>query len=115
MNRNNRLYTINENGEHHFTAAGQLLQFWILSEGGGQVLNEEGRRLARIVVDNVIDLWHGTAAHRPTRSIPRGRPASEMTDAQLFRVIDVIEEACAAVGAARVFEIISLSTEPRVH
>lgn len=115
MNRNNRLYTIGTRGEKQFTAAGLLLQFWILSEGGGQVLNEEGRRIARIVVDNVVDLWHGTAGKAATRSIPGGIPASEMSDAQLFRVIDVIEEACLAVGAARVFEIISFSTEPTVH
>lgn len=115
MNRNNRLYSIDANGVKQFTAAGLLLQFWILSEGGGLALTEEGRRIARIVVDNVIDLWQGTASEGVTRSLPTGTPAAEMSNAQLFRVIDVIEEACLAVGSNRVFEMISHSTQPTVH
>ncbi|WP_426110474.1 hypothetical protein [Massilia sp. PWRC2] len=111
MNRNNRLYTIDSDGEKHFTAAGLLLQFWVLSEGSGPALSDDERQHARYVVDKVMDTWHDVAAIPAPRGslarrLPTGIPASQMNDGQLMQVIDTIEEACAAVGAALVFEII---------
>lgn len=111
MNRNNRLYTIDADGEKHFTAAGLLLQFWVLSEGSGPPLSDDERQHAGYVVDSVIDTWHDVAAMPAphaglARRLPSGIPASQMNDVQLMQVIDTIEEACAAVGAGLVFEII---------
>lgn len=116
MNRNNRLYTLESNGEKKFTAAGVLLQFWILSEGGGQILNSDERVRARRVVNNVMDAWQAvTDAPLIHRSLPEGIRGSEMSDTQLLRLIDTIEEACAALGGHRVFEIIYRPHHAAVH
>lgn len=120
MNRNNRLYTIDADGEKHFTAAGQLLQFWVVSEGAGQAISDDERQHARYVVDSVIDTWHDVAAMpaphgRLARRLPSGIAASQMSDVELMQVIDTIEEACAAVGDALVFEIIYPLHSASVH
>jgi hypothetical protein len=112
MNRNNRLYTIDASGTKHFTAAGLLLQFWILSEGGGEVLDSRERLLARRVFDNVIDARHDGAA--PAHLNAR-RLASEMNDGELMQIIDTIEEACNVLGAATVYEIIYRPHHEAVH
>ena len=116
MNRNNRLYSLDADGEKKFTAAGFLLQFWVLSEGAGQVLSEHEQRLARRVVDDVMDAWQAiTDAPLPHRSLPEGIRGSEMSDTQLLQLVDTIEEACAALGAAQVYEIIYRPYHTTVH
>jgi hypothetical protein len=116
MNRNNRLYLLDTDGEKKFTAAGLLLQFWILSEGAGQVLSEHEQRLARRVVDNVMDAWQViTEAPLSHRSLPEGVRGSEMSNTQLLQLVDTIEEACTALGADKVFEIIYRPNQMTVH
>ena len=110
MNRNNRLYTVDADGEKQFTPAGLVFQIWALSEGAGELLTNEGRRIARHTVDNVIGLWRSKVTEMAGRTIPNDKPASEMSDAQIYGVIDLIEEACKSIGAARVLEIITYST-----
>lgn len=116
MNRRNRLYTIDADGEKQYTAAGLLLQFWMLSEGVGQILDEREQRLARRVVDNVIDAWQAiTDAPLIYRALPEGIPGSAMSNAQLLELLDTIEEACTAIGSDQVYEIIYRRNQTTVH
>jgi hypothetical protein len=116
MNRNNRLYSLDANGEKKFTAAGLLLQFWLLSEGVGEVLNADEQRLARRVVDSVMDAWQAiTDAPLTCRSLPEGVRGSEMSDTQLLQLVNTIEKACTALGADQVFEIIYRPNRTTVH
>lgn len=116
MNRNDRLYSIDADGEKQYTAAGLLLQFWILSEGAGQILDEREQRMARRVLDNVMDAWQAlTDAPLVYRGLPEGIPGNAMSNTQLMHLVDTIEEACTAIGADQVFEIIYRPNQATVH
>lgn len=106
MNRNNRLYRVDAAGTKHFTTVGLLLQFVALGDGLCGATQEE-RRLSREIVDEIMG---GANLESPSICATSGT-----AEERLDEVVNVLEEACAAIGESKVLEIIHRPYPQTIH
>jgi hypothetical protein len=107
MNRNDRIYSVDADGQRHYTTTGLLLQFFTLAEDLIGDPTQEQREMSRVILDEVMA--------EANLECPLFCAMEGSFDDRMMHLIELFEAASAAVGEAEVLRIMHRPLKSIVH